>query len=180
LLTSVATVAAIFSSTAVRAGATTAQSETPTGCRTRPRCGLCVLGWFAQRAGSSAPTCGRTGRRTRTDDPKQSRVRARPAEPCFQHPLAPHWRGVECVLVTSALEVIPDIGQQIGTGRSVAIDPNSDIKPAAEGTKIPQCNDLQAHRGVVSFGEEAHRQRPTRVQNDSGLAQGLAGCSAAG
>jgi ABC transporter substrate binding protein len=57
--------------------------------------------------------------------------------------------------------------------------PNSDISQRRKGPKSR--NAAISRRTVVCYRlGRKHRQRPMRIQNDSGLAQGLAGCSAAG
>jgi hypothetical protein len=56
----------------------------------------------------------------------------------------------------------------------------SDPTAIIDRIEIPQCSGLP-HR-VLSFGGSTggDRQHPTEIQNDSGLAQRLAGRSAAG
>src|SRR6266508_6031061 len=65
-----------------------------------------------------------------------------------------------------------------------ALDPERPIREAdIERTEIPQCSGLLPYRWLCYLLGKAQRwadSAPVSIQNDSGLAQGLAGRSAAG
>jgi hypothetical protein len=52
--------------------------------------------------------------------------------------------------------------------------------PTKMSAVCPLCDGLLAHRVCYRLGNAGGLAAPTSIQNDSGLAQGLARCSAAG